>query len=165
VVEILPISGIKQIQSALEPKKPENFKNIKDIPAKSSGESVEISDRARTQNLIQTIQELVTGVTSNLIQSLNNNPSQAGIGSALNGVLQSFQDQTLTNFLFQHGQGLTPEAQQEFGFLLSNLQNETISGVLDQLRPQIQSNLLDATEVNSLLNTLFDRIHRTLGFD
>lgn len=165
MVEIVPVSGVKQIQSALNREKSENSKDINGISNKSSRESVGISDQARSKNLNNVIQELVTGLTSNLVDSLNNNPSQAGIGSALNGVLSSLQDETLTNFLFQQGQGLSPEAQEEFGFLLNNLQSETIGGVLDQLKPQIDSNLIDAADVNNLLNTMFDQIGRTFGFD
>jgi len=70
----------------------------------------------------------------------------------------------LTNFLFQQGAGLSPEAQKDFGFLLNNLKSETIGGVMDQIRPQIDSNLLDAADVNNLLNTMFNKIGRTLGF-
>lgn len=163
--DIQPVSGVeptpKTAKSGGSAKIPEIRSNLGVSPQ----DKIQISDQGKVQSLIGTLKELLTGVTGNLVNTIQQGGFRPGLGGAdLFGVLSGQANQQLDQFLAQQAGGLTPEAQQEFGFQLNNLQTELTGNVLGQLQPQIQSNLISAADVNGLLTNIFDRIGRTIGF-
>lgn len=163
--DIQAVSGVEPTPKTAksgDPAKTPEPKTNQDVAPR---DTVQISDGAKAQNLIDTLKELLTGTTGQLVNSIQQGAFKPGAGGAdLSGVLSGLENQQLDQFLAQQAGGLTPEAQQAFGLQLNNLQTELTGNVLGQLQPQIQSNLISAADVNNLLTNIFDRIGRTIGF-